>query len=219
MGPARKQQNGGRSGPIVAFFRGRKNRTRAEATKWQLPGSHCCFFRGGRNGTKAEAAKWQPKGSHCCFLFWKQEWSQGGSNKMAAARVSLLLFVVEAGMEPRQKQQNDSRLGHIVAFCRGGRNGTCAEATKWQPIRSHCCFLFWKQEWSQGGSSKVAADGGSLLLFVVEERIEPGRKQQNGTRPGHIVAFCYGGKNGTCAEAAKWQPMGSHCCFLSWRQE
>jgi len=34
MGPARKQQNGSRWGLIVAFFRGRKNRARAEAAKW-----------------------------------------------------------------------------------------------------------------------------------------------------------------------------------------
>ena len=53
------------------------------------------------------------------------------------------------------------------------------------------------------GSSKMAAGGGSLLLFVVEAGMGPGRKQQNGSRPGLIVAFCFGGRNGTKAEATK----------------
>ena len=133
----------------------------------------------------------------------------GGSNKMTAGGGSLLLFVVEAGMGPRRKQQNDSRPGLIVAFFRGRKNRARAEATKWQPSGSHCCFLFWRQEWDPGGNSKMATAwvtlllflswrqewdlGGSnkmaiawvsLLLFVVKERIEPGRKQQNGSRPG-----------------------------------
>ena len=65
----------------------------------------------------------------------------------------------------------------------------------------------------------MATAGGSLLLFFVEERMESGRKQQNGSQWGPIVAFCCGGRNGAWAEATKWRPPGSHCCFLLWRQE
>ena len=219
MGPARKQQNGSRWGPIVAFCCGGRNGAWAEAAKWQPPGSHCCFFRGSRNRARAEATKWQLPGSHCCFFSWRQELGLGGSSKMAAARVSLLLFVLEEGMGPARKQQNGSRSGLIVAFYRGRRNGTKAEAAKWQPMGSHCCFLSWRQEWVLRGSNKMAAARVSLLLFFVEERMEPGRRQQNGDCRGLIVAFFRGRKNGIRAEAAKWQPVGPYCCFLLWRQE
>ena len=141
MFSARKQQNGDCLGPIVAFFRG------------------------GRNGAQTEATKWQQIRSHCCFLLWRQEWDQGGSNKMVAAGVSLLLFVLEAGMFSARKQQNGDCLGPIVAFFRGGRNGAQTEATKWQQIRSHCCFLLWRQEWNLGGSSKMPT-GGTFIQVV-----------------------------------------------------
>ena len=62
----RKQQNGGRRGLIVAFRDASRNGFLAEATKWQLAGSHCCFLRR------------------------EQEWIFGGSSKMAAGR-SLLM--------------------------------------------------------------------------------------------------------------------------------
>ena len=65
----------------------------------------------------------------------------GGSNKMAAGRVPLLLFIVEAGMGVGWKQQNGRRPGLIVAFYRGSRNGTLAEAAKWPQTGFHCCFL------------------------------------------------------------------------------
>ena len=114
---------------------------------------------------------------------------------MATDRVPLLLFVLEAGMGPRRKQQNGSRLGLIVAFCRERKNRARAEATKWQPPGSHCCFLLWRQEWDLGGSNKMAAARVPLLLFFVGERIEPRRKQQNGGRSGLIAAFCRRGMN------------------------
>ena len=114
---------------------------------------------------------------------------------MAAARVPLLLFYVEERIEPGRKQQNGSRPGPIVAFFRGRKNRTQAEAAKWQPPGSHCCFLSWKQEWDQGGSNKMTAGGVLLLLSVVEAGMGPGRKQQNGSRPGLIVAFCRRGMN------------------------
>ena len=147
MGVGRKQQNDRRPGLIVAFYRG------------------------SRNGSWAEATKWPQAGSYCCFLSWKQERDLGGSNKMAAGRVPLLLFIVRAGMEVGRKQQNDRRPGLIVAFCGESRNGSWAEATKWLQARSHCCFLSWKQEWELGGSSKMAAGRVPLLLFKISKNI------------------------------------------------
>ena len=56
------------------------------------------------------------RGLIVAFFGKKQEWIFGGSNKMAAGRVPLLLFEKRAGMDFWKKQQNGSRRGPIVAF-------------------------------------------------------------------------------------------------------
>ena len=85
---------------------------------------------------------------------------------MAAGGVPLLLFEKRAGMDFWRKQQNGCRQGLIVAFCEKSKNGFLAEAAKWLPAGSHCCFLRREQEWIFGGSNKMAAGRVALLLLI-----------------------------------------------------